>query len=162
MTPRPLAHRPAKAPAESPRSTQRADLEGITIGTTGPAGVGTVYGGHRVEAASIATSSGIPTVLTSAPNAQAVIDGQDIGTWFSVSGSRKPLGPHGWDLWPKPVTIIIGRRKPCARSNSRSLLPAGIAVQGSFDAGDPINICAAQTVPSSPAGWSTTPPASCP
>jgi glutamate 5-kinase len=49
-----------------------ADLDGVTIGRTGPAGVGTGGMQTKVEAARIATGAGIPVVLTAGTRAGAV------------------------------------------------------------------------------------------
>lgn len=120
-----------------------ADLHGITIGSTGPAGVGTGGMVTKIEAARIATGSAIPTLLTSAPNAQAAVDGEDIGTWFHPQGDRKSARSAWLGLMAEirgriiiddgAVTAIVDRH--------RSLLPAGMTgVSGQFEAGDPVEV----------------------
>src|SRR5699024_5625548 len=58
-----------------------ANLDHISVGDSAST-VGTGGMVTKLQAASIATDAGIPTFLTSADNAQAAIDGEDIGTWF--------------------------------------------------------------------------------
>ncbi|WP_287901939.1 glutamate 5-kinase, partial [Arthrobacter sp.] len=66
------------------------DLAGVVVGSAGKAGVGTGGMATKVQAASIAAGSGIPALVTSTANAQAALRGEDVGTWFSVQGDRKP------------------------------------------------------------------------
>jgi glutamate 5-kinase len=119
------------------------DLAGVAVGSTGRAGVGTGGMVTKVEAARIATGFGIPVVLTAAPLAQAALAGEDVGTLFHPV-SRRPAARLFWlahatsprgrlHLDPGAVAAVVGRRK--------SLLPAGItAVDGSFAAGDPVDL----------------------
>jgi glutamate 5-kinase len=120
-----------------------SDLSGIAIGVPGKSGVGTGGMVTKVEAARIATGFGIPVVLTAAPLAGAVFDGDDVGTLFQPAEHR-PTARLFWlanattprgrlHLDPGAVTAVVARRK--------SLLPAGItAVDGSFAAGDPVDL----------------------
>jgi glutamate 5-kinase len=121
-----------------------ADLDGIRIGSSGSAGVGTGGMQTKIEAASIATTAGIATVLTSAELAGPALRGEDVGTFFAPTGSRRgtrllwlahattPRGQLGLD--PGAVTAVVERRM--------SLLPAGIvSVAGEFAAGDPVDLC---------------------
>ena len=121
-----------------------ADLEGVDIGTVGHGGVGTGGMVTKVEAAGIATSSGIPTLLTSAANLSAALAGDDVGTWFTPTAPRSATRllwlahaahAHGrLVLDPGAVEAVVRRRA--------SLLPAGTtAVEGSFEAGDPVDLC---------------------
>jgi glutamate 5-kinase len=119
------------------------DLDGVVIGSTGAAGVGTGGMATKVEAASIAASSGIPALVTSTAAAHRALAGEDVGTWFSVSGRRKPVRL----LWLAhlaatrgTLTLDDGAVRAVAQRH-RSLLPAGItAVTGDFEAGDPVEI----------------------
>lgn len=120
-----------------------ADLAEVTIGTAGPAGVGTGGMVTKVEAARIATGSGIPTLLTSAPNAAAAWAGEDVGTWFTVSGRRH----RARSAWLGLLADVRGRLMlddgavAAVVERSRSLLPAGITgVEGRFEAGDPVEL----------------------
>ncbi|WP_033342897.1 glutamate 5-kinase [Catenuloplanes japonicus] len=119
------------------------DLAGVTIGKAGKAGVGTGGMVTKVEAARIATGAGIPVVLTAAPLAAQALAGEPIGTLFHRD-LHKPAARLHWlahataprgrlHLDPGAVQAIVVRRK--------SLLPAGItAVDGSFAAGDPVDL----------------------
>ncbi|MFI7598359.1 glutamate 5-kinase [Actinoplanes sp. NPDC049681] len=120
-----------------------ADLEGIAIGAAGKAGVGTGGMVTKVEAARIATGFGIPVVLTAAPMAGPALAGEQIGTFFQAVQHRPAArlfwlahatSPRGrLHLDAGAVAAVVGRRK--------SLLPAGItAVDGSFAAGDPVDL----------------------
>ena len=66
------------------------DLEGVTIGKAGSAGVGTGGMQTKVEAARIATGAGIPVVLTSADRAPQALAGERVGTMFHPTGRRRP------------------------------------------------------------------------
>jgi len=119
------------------------DLAGIAVGGAGRAGLGTGGMVTKVEAARIATESGIPVVLTAAPLAADALAGKDVGTLFHPSRKR-PRARLFWlahattargrlHLDPGAVQAVVGRRK--------SLLPAGItAVDGNFSAGDPVDL----------------------
>ncbi|GLY96242.1 glutamate 5-kinase [Actinoplanes sp. NBRC 103695] len=120
-----------------------SDLSEISVGGTGKAGVGTGGMVTKVEAARIATGFGIPVVLTSAPLAAEAVGGEEIGTFFSAAAKRPTArlfwlahatSPRGrLHLDPGAVAAVVARRK--------SLLPAGItAVDGSFAAGDPVDL----------------------
>jgi glutamate 5-kinase len=123
--------------------TGESDLAGVTIGRAGRAGVGTGGMVTKVEAARIATGFGIPVVLTSAPLAAAAMAGEPVGTLFHRVRQRPAArlfwlahatAPRGrLHLDPGAVRAVVDRRK--------SLLPAGItAVDGSFTAGDPVDL----------------------
>ncbi|WP_347111204.1 glutamate 5-kinase [Paenarthrobacter sp. S56] len=119
------------------------DLEGVTIGKAGKAGVGTGGMMTKVEAASIAAGSGIHALVTSTANAAAALAGEDVGTWFAVNGSRKPVRL----LWLAHLATVRGRlvlddgAVKAVRDRHRSLLPAGISgVSGEFEAGDPVEM----------------------
>ncbi|WP_323961594.1 glutamate 5-kinase [Arthrobacter sp. JZ12] len=119
------------------------DLEGVSIGRTGKAGVGTGGMVTKVEAATIAAASGIPALVTSTANAAAALAGEDVGTWFSTSGRRQPIRL----LWlahlariQGTLTIDDGAAKAVGERR-RSLLPAGIvSVSGDFEPGDPVEM----------------------
>ncbi|MFF5569058.1 glutamate 5-kinase [Streptomyces sp. NPDC012623] len=119
------------------------DLAGVSIGSTGKAGVGTGGMVTKVEAARIAAEAGIPVVLTSASRAADGLAGRDTGTYFHPTGRRSagrllwlehastPLGALTLD--DGAVRAVVQRRT--------SLLPAGIAaVEGEFSAGDPVEL----------------------
>jgi glutamate 5-kinase len=135
---------PPKAGAKRiPLVSGAQDLEGVSIGSTGKAGVGTGGMVTKVEAATIAAESGIPALLTSTSNAAAALEGNDVGTWFSVNGSRRPVRL----LWLAHLATVQGRLTlddgavQAVRERHRSLLPAGITtVKGTFEPGDPVEL----------------------
>ncbi|MFJ7997658.1 glutamate 5-kinase [Streptomyces sp. NPDC096310] len=120
-----------------------ADLAGVTIGSTGRAGVGTGGMVTKVEAARIAAAAGVPVILTSASRAADALAGRDTGTYFHRTGRRSAdrllwlahaSTPRGaLTLDDGAVRAVVERRT--------SLLPAGIAaVEGEFGAGDPVEL----------------------
>jgi glutamate 5-kinase len=120
-----------------------ADLAGVGIGGVGAAGVGSGGMTTKVEAARLATSAGVPTVLCSATVAEAALAGEQVGTFFHPTAKR----PRSRLLWLAHATLPRGRltlddgavRAVVARR--LSLLPAGIvAVDGQFSAGDPVDL----------------------
>lgn len=123
--------------------TSERDLDGISIGRTGAAGVGTGGMQTKVEAARIATGAGIPVVLTSAGQAASAFAGDEVGTVFHPTGKRRPTrllwlahateGKGRIHLDEGAVRALVERRA--------SLLPAGITdVTGAFVAGDPVDL----------------------
>ena len=119
------------------------DLNSVKIRGSG-SGLGTGGMTTKIEAAAIATAAGITTMLTSAAQAAQAMDGQDVGTLFVPTGSRRAsrllwlahaTTAHGrLVLDDGAVAAIVDRRK--------SLLPAGILrVEGRFGEGDPVDLC---------------------
>jgi glutamate 5-kinase len=119
------------------------DLAGVSLGKAGGARLGTGGMLTKIEAARIATHSGIPVVLTSAPLAAAALSGEEVGTLFHRVRERPAArlfwlahatSPRGrLHLDPGAVRAVVDRRA--------SLLPAGItAVDGRFTAGDPVDL----------------------
>jgi glutamate 5-kinase len=122
------------------------DLDGVTIGKAGKAGVGTGGMTTKVEAATIAAGSGIHALVTSTANAAAALAGEDVGTWFRVNGARKPVRL----LWLAHLASVHGRlilddgAVKAVQHRRTSLLPAGIsAVDGDFEAGDAVEMVSA-------------------
>ncbi len=118
------------------------DLTGIDIESRGTA-VGTGGMITKLDAARIATSAGIPTVLTSADQAAAALAGEAVGTHFHPTGKRRPTRL----LWLKHASdargeliVDAGAVRALTQRNA-SLLPAGITrVGGLFSAGEPVNL----------------------
>lgn len=118
------------------------DLVNVKAGKSG-SGVGRGGMSTKVDSAVIATSAGIPTVVTSAAEAARALEGEATGTYFAPAGNR----PRSRLLWlahaaeargtlkldDGAVEAVVGRRA--------SLLPAGItAAAGTFEAGDPVDL----------------------
>jgi glutamate 5-kinase len=119
------------------------DLDGVSIGSAGKAGVGTGGMVTKVEAAGIAAAAGVPVVLTSATHAADALAGRPTGTLFHRTGKRSAdrllwlahaSSPRGvLRLDAGAVRAVVERRT--------SLLPAGlIGVEGHFTAGDPVDL----------------------
>jgi glutamate 5-kinase len=126
-----------------PEVRSQRDLAAVRIGSAGAAGVGTGGMTTKVEAAAIATSSGIPVVLTSAALADAALAGEPVGTLFHPTGKRRPSRllwlRHASDA--KGSLVLDAGAVRAVVERRASLLAAGItAVQGEFAAGDPVDI----------------------
>lgn len=126
------------------------DLEGISTGKAGTAGVGTGGMQTKVEAARIATGAGIPVVLTSADRAAPALAGERVGTMFHPTGRRRPTRL----LWlahatePKGTIVLDDGAVRAVVERRASLLPAGITgVTGSFVGGDPVDLVDPRGVP---------------
>jgi glutamate 5-kinase len=125
-----------------PRVGGQADLDGVDIGKAGTA-VGTGGMVTKIDAAGIASTAGIPTLLTSAELVGQALDGEDVGTWFAPARTRTASRllwlAHAAQACGRvvlddgAVEAVVGRRM--------SLLAAGItAVHGTFTAGDPVDL----------------------
>ena len=119
------------------------ELSGVRIGSAGAAGVGTGGMTTKVDAAGIATTAGIPTLLTSADLAGPGLAGDDVGTWFAPRGRRT----RSRLLWLAHAAVATGRlvlddgAVAAVIDRRMSLLPAGVTrVEGAFAAGDPVDL----------------------
>ena len=135
---------PSKPDAQLIREVQHvSEIEGVRLGGAGGAGVGLGGMATKVQAATIATAAGIPTLVAASSVADAALDTAEVGTVFHATGNRSstrllwlahattPTGSITLD--DGAVEAVTGRRA--------SLLPAGItAVNGSFVAGDPVDL----------------------
>jgi glutamate 5-kinase len=118
------------------------DLQDVKIGTAGSQ-VGTGGMVTKIEAAAIASNAGIPTLLTSAANVAAGLDGQQVGTWFAARGARKASRL----LWLAHAARANGRlvlddgAVAAVVQRRMSLLPAGVTkVEGAFSAGEAVDL----------------------
>ncbi|VTR76883.1 Glutamate 5-kinase [Cellulomonas hominis] len=121
------------------------DLEGVDVSARGSR-VGTGGMVTKLESVAIATASGIPVVLTSAAQVAPALEGADVGTWFAATGKRASTRL----LWLAYAARTHGRlvlddgAVRAVVERGKSLLPAGVtAVHGEFEAGDPVEIAAA-------------------
>jgi glutamate 5-kinase len=119
------------------------DLASVDIGRSGSAGVGSGGMATKIEAAEIATESGIGVVLVDADHATQALAGEPVGTWFRPRRRRRATRL----LWLEHVTESRGRLTlddgavRALVERRTSLLPAGItAVEGSFSAGEPVDL----------------------
>ncbi len=115
-----------------------SEVEAASGGSLGTGGMGT-----KLEAAAIATAAGIPAVVAHADHVSAVLAGAEAGTWFAPTGKRRATRL----LWlahatkPKGSLVLDAGAVAAVTTRGTSLLPAGvIAVHGSFDAGDPVDL----------------------
>lgn len=126
------------------------ELVDVRIGRTGAAGLGTGGMQTKVDAARIATGAGIPVVLTSADRAGAALAGEQVGTLFHTTGKRRPTRLLWLAHATEPMgTIVLDAGAVRAVVERRaSLLAAGITgVQGTFHAGDPVDLAAPDGTP---------------
>src|SRR5581483_10411949 len=119
-----------------------ARIADVDVGGAGKAGVGTGGMVTKIEAARIAAGAGIPVILTSATQAAAALNGEQVGTLFAA-GQRGAARLH----WLAHATTPRGRLHldqgavAAVVDRRASLLPAGItAVDGAFIAGDPVDL----------------------
>lgn len=122
--------------------TGPADLAGVEVSGRGSA-VGTGGMVTKLDAAAIATGSGIPVMLTSAANVGAALAGEGAGTWFTATGNRK----NARRLWLAHAARTSGRvilddgAVRAITDGKKSLLAAGITgVEGTFDTGDVVEL----------------------
>ncbi|MCR3749859.1 glutamate 5-kinase [Lentzea californiensis] len=120
-----------------------SDVDGVQAGTAGASGLGTGGMASKLAAARLASSAGIPVLLTGSAEAGRALTSADVGTAFAATGSRLTarrfwLG-YATDangrlhLDDGAVAAVVGRR--------RSLLAAGITgVDGDFEAGDVVEL----------------------
>lgn len=128
-----------------PLVRRAVDLKNIKIrGSGSGAGVGTGGMATKIEAAAIATAAGITTMLTSTDQAARAMAGEDVGTLFVPTGSRRASRL----LWLAHATTARGRlilddgAVAAVVERRKSLLPAGIlSVEGRFGDGDPVDLC---------------------
>ena len=120
-----------------------ADLKNVRVRGSGT-GVGTGGMTTKIEAAAIATAAGITTLLTSTAQAAQALAGNDVGTLFVPTGSRRASRL----LWLAHATTARGRlilddgAVAAVVDRRKSLLPAGILrVEGRFGDGDPVDLC---------------------
>jgi glutamate 5-kinase len=120
-----------------------ADIAEVQVGAVGSSGLGTGGMASKLAAARVASSAGIPVLVTSTALAEQAFDAAEVGTAFAVTGPRlsarrfwlaHAAGTRG-RLWldDGAVAAVVARR--------RSLLAAGItAVEGAFEGGDVVEL----------------------
>jgi len=123
--------------------TGPGDLDGVTVGRSHGAGIGTGGMVTKVDAARIATTAGVRVVLAATGAAAEALAGDPVGTHFHPTGSRAATRL----LWLAHATTPRGRlhldrgAAQAVVDRRMSLLPAGVtAVDGTFVAGDPVDL----------------------
>jgi len=121
------------------------DVAALRVDTSRPgqAGVGTGGMTTKLQATEIATSAGIPVVLTRPHRVADALAGADVGTYFVPSDqrrSRKMLWLAHASHSEGTLLLDAGAVRAVVRGKA-SLLPAGITgLRGHFSAGDPVDL----------------------
>jgi glutamate 5-kinase len=120
-----------------------AEIDSVDVGGAGSAGVGSGGMVTKIEAARIATSAGIPMLLTSLAQSAQALDGDELGTIFHAQAART----NSRLLWLAHASSARGRLTldggavTAILEKGTSLLPAGVtAVYGDFSAGDTVEL----------------------
>lgn len=120
------------------------EAEKLDVGTRGSV-LGTGGMITKIQAAAMATSSGVPVLLTSADNIEEALAGQEVGTWFEATASRLPAR-RLWLAYAADIRGQIFVDEGAARAVTNrhaSLLPAGVTgASGTFRYGDGVEIVA--------------------
>lgn len=116
----------------------------IAGGAGSSIGTGGMY--TKIQAASIATSSGVDMVIASGSEdgvLRRICQGEDVGTWFTAKDSNL----HTKKRWllsggkARGSLIVDGGCRNAIVEHGSSLLPVGIAaVEGEFHEGDIVNV----------------------
>lgn len=116
----------------------------IAGGAGSSIGTGGMY--TKIQAASIATSSGVDMVIASGSEdgvLRRICQGEDVGTWFTAKDSNL----HTKKRWllsggkARGSLIVDGGCRNALIEHGSSLLPVGIAaVEGEFHEGDIVNV----------------------
>lgn len=136
-------HRDAKAKLIERVDKIDAHIEGLAGGTWSERGTGGMA--TKIEAARLATASGVAVVIASGREHDVIVRsarGEAVGTFFQPIASRLESRKRWLLSQPSKGKIYVDAGAATAlRSQSKSLLPAGVAkVAGEFDRGDVVNI----------------------
>ncbi|MDR2347388.1 MAG: glutamate 5-kinase, partial [Bifidobacteriaceae bacterium] len=121
-------------------------LDGLEVTARGSA-LGTGGMVTKLEAAAMATSSGIPVLLAASEQVEAALAGQpEVGTFFRATG-RRLSARRMWLGYAAAMRGALEVDDGAARAitdGQKSLLAVGVTrVEGDFEAGDPVAIKAA-------------------
>lgn len=123
-----------------------SDIDSLTLGGAGSAGVGSGGMVTKVEAARISTSAGIAMLLTSLKESKETLAGSSLGTLFHAQANKS----NSRMLWlahastPQGRLILDAGAVTAILERGVSLLPAGVtAVQGEFISGDAVELASA-------------------
>jgi glutamate 5-kinase len=123
---------------ESPEQIAGVDitLPGAAVGSGGMV--------TKVAAAQMATAEGVSVLLTSADQAAQALAGEDVGTLFLPTGSKRRARRR----WLAHASNVAGRlildqgAVDAVVGRQTSLLPVGVTrVEGTFRAGDTVDLC---------------------
>ncbi|KPM54846.1 glutamate 5-kinase [Frankia sp. CcI49] len=120
-----------------------ADLDGLTAQGTGTAGVGVGGMATKIDAARMAASGGVTTIVTSAALAAEALAGEEVGTVFHPTGPRRAsrLQWLAYATAPEGRLYLDDGAVAAVVDRQASLLPAGVTrVEGDFSAGDPVDL----------------------
>ena len=121
-----------------------ADVDDLDVDTgEGGAEIGTGGMATKLQAARIATASGIPVVLGAAAAAAELLAGEPVGTLFLATGKRRArrLMWLAYASVTKGELVLDAGAVRAVAERKASLLPAGIVeVRGQFGAGDPVRL----------------------
>ncbi|MEN0071674.1 MAG: glutamate 5-kinase [Propionicimonas sp.] len=126
------------------RVREVADIDQLAVDTSGRgAEIGTGGMETKLQAARIATASGIPVVLAAATDVAPALAGQAVGTLFHPTGKRRArrLLWLAYASHSRGELVLDAGAVRAVTERKASLLPAGIvAVNGDFSAGDPVRL----------------------
>ncbi|MBE3199433.1 MULTISPECIES: glutamate 5-kinase [Parafrankia] len=135
---------PRLGPAAMVREVRSdADLDGLTAQGTGTAGVGVGGMATKIDAARMAASGGVTTIVTSAALAAETLAGEEVGTVFHPTGPRRAsrLQWLAYATAPEGRLYLDDGAVAAVVDRQASLLPAGVTrVEGDFSAGDPVDL----------------------
>ncbi|MDR0366346.1 MAG: glutamate 5-kinase, partial [Bifidobacteriaceae bacterium] len=139
-----LYDRPPSRPGALPirEVTSFDQVEGLEVTGRGSM-VGTGGMLTKVQAAAMASSSGIPVLLAGAGDAAAALGGAEVGTFFHVTGRRVTARRMwlGYAAAIKGALTVDDGAALAITDGKGSLLAVGITdVSGGFEAGDPVAI----------------------
>jgi glutamate 5-kinase len=121
-------------------------VEGLEVTGRGSA-VGTGGMVTKVQAAAMASSSGIPVLLAAASQVGEALAGADVGTFFHATGRRLTARRMwlGYAAAMKGVLTVDDGAAAAITAGKKSLLAVGVtAVEGDFQAGEPVAIRSAE------------------
>lgn len=126
-----------------------ADFEALGIDTNQRSKVGSGGMRSKLEAAAIAASGGVPTLICHVDQLAAALAGESIGTLFHAS----TINNSARSLWLAHASVARGKividagAVAALKDRGASLLAAGVTeVVGAFEAGEPIDVVTAQGV----------------
>jgi len=118
------------------------ELESVEVTGRG-SDVGTGGMLTKVQAAAMATSSGIPVLLAAADQVGPALDGAEVGTFFQVTGKRVPARRMwlGYAAKMRGRLVIDDGAALAITKGKKSLLAVGVKqVEGEFGTGEPVEI----------------------